>query len=230
MKRLTRTVFSTLLLPAAASAASRNYELPRFEAVSVAAGISADIHMGASQSVVAESKSGDFDDLRVTVEGKVLRIDRPQRGWFSFGGQRTAYQIHVVTPTLHSLRASSGADARLEGEVAGDFSAEASSGADIRVAHLKGDNVKLEASSSGDITIAGSCASLAVAASSGADIEAAGLQCAKVTVDASSGSDISVAATSSVAGSASSGADVRVTGAPAVVQVSRSAGADVRVK
>jgi hypothetical protein len=228
MKGLTSIALCALVLPAVAAAATRTYDVAGFEEVRVSAGISADIRIGSSQSVVAEIKSGDFADLQIEVDGKVLKIGRPQRGWLS-AGRRPDYHVHIVTPALRSLHASSGADAKILGSLAGDFAADASSGADIDVADLKGEQVRLEASSSGHITIAGSCTAVAAEASSGSDIDAGGLKCMQATVQASSGSDISVSASNSVTGGASSGADIRIAGGASVVQVSRSSGADVVV-
>jgi Putative auto-transporter adhesin, head GIN domain len=212
MKRRIAITACALALPGAALAATRTYETGAFEGVSVASGVDADVTLGPNRSVIAETKAENFDDLRISVEGNVLRIDRPAGGWFSslFSGGRPDYKVHVVTPTLHSLVASSGAEVTAKGDLKGDFSVKASSGSDV--------------------DLAGSCISLVAEASSGSDLDAEDLKCENVTVRASSGSDVSVTATKRVTGSASSGSDVSIRGRPPVVEVEKSSGSDVKVR
>lgn len=212
MKRILAITACAFALPGATLAATRTYETVAFEGVSVAAGIEADVTLGPTRSVVAETSSDNFDDLQISVEGNVLRIGRSASNWFFgwFSGRRPSYQVHVVTPTLHSLAASSGSEATFKGNLEGDFSVKASSGSQL--------------------DLAGSCISLEAEASSGSDVDAEDLDCQNVTVRASSGSDISVAATKRVTGNASSGSDVRIRGQPPVVQVETSSGASVKVR
>jgi Putative auto-transporter adhesin, head GIN domain len=232
MKRIIAITACAFALQGAALAASHTYDTGAFAGVSVAGGVEADITLGTTRSVVAETRAENFDDLRISVEGNVLRIDRPSRSWFSswFSGSRPSYQVHIVTPALHSLDVSSGSEVTVEGSLEGDFSVTSSSGSNVEVALVKGGNVKADTSSGSQISLAGSCISLKAQASSGSDLDADDLSCENVTVQASSGSDVSVTATKSVKGDASSGSDIRVRGKPAVVQVEKSSGADVKVK
>jgi len=231
MKRIVAITACAVALPGITLAATRTYDIGAFEAVSVAAGVDADITLGPTRSVVAETRSGSFEDLRISVEGGMLRIDRAPHSWFSnwFSSTRISYKVHIVTPALHSLTASSGADVTVKGSLEGDFTVTASSGSDVHVSQVRGGNVKATSSSGSDLDIAGSCLSLEAAASSGSDLDADDLKCESVTVQASSGSDVSVAATKRVAGRASSGSDVVVRGRPAQVQVEKSSGADLSV-
>lgn len=229
MKRSLEIAACLLLLPGATFAATKTYDVGAFEGISVAAGVTADITVGGARSVVAETASDDFDDLRISVQGNVLRIERTSRGWLSFG-RRPQYRVQVATPVLRSLTTSSGAEATVKGTVEGDFSVEASSGSEIDVPMIKGGNVKAQTSSGSDINLAGTCRSLNAEASSGSDLDAEELKCEEVTVQSSSGSDISVFASKRVAGKASSGSDIEVSGAPAVVEVDKSSGADVEVR
>jgi hypothetical protein len=227
MNRLPAITTFALLLPAAAVAATRSYEIAAFESVSVAAGVDAQISLGTSRSVVAETRSEDFDDLRIEVQGNVLRIDRPKGRWFFF--RRPDYEVRIVTPVLRSLSASSGADVDVKGTPGGDFTVEASSGSDVNVSLIKAGKVKAHASSGSDLELSGTCTSLEAETSSGSDLEAGDLRCETVSVQTSSGSDVSVFASRSVTGKASSGSDVHISGAPPAVQVDKSSGADVTV-
>ncbi len=222
------TLVATCLLPLAASAATRNYETPGFEAVSVTSGVDVDITLGAARSVVGETSLGNLDDLQIRVDGNLLKIDR-HRKWWQFFGQ-TNFKVHVVTPVLRSITASAGSDVETRGVTAGDFTLSASSGSDVNVTGISGGSVKVTASSGSDIDLAGTCSSLDVEASSGSDVKASELHCMTVVVRASSGSDLSVSASRGVAGKMSSGSDLTVHGAPPSVKVERSSGADVTLR
>jgi Putative auto-transporter adhesin, head GIN domain len=230
MKRLLAIAACACAAPSAALAATHTYETGAFEAVSVASGVEADITLGPNRSVRADTKADNFDALRITVNGNVLRIERARGGIFGWFGSRPNFQVHIVTPALHSLTASSGSDVTTRGSVEGNFSVTASSGSDVDVSLVRGGNVKADASSGSEISIAGSCISLEVGASSGSDVDADELSCESVSVQASSGSDVSIKATKSVKGKASSGSDVRIKGKPPAVQVEKSSGAKVVVR
>jgi hypothetical protein len=232
MKRILAITGLAIVVPCITMAASRTYDIGAFEEVSVSAGIEVDITAGPNRSVVAENRSDKFDDLRISVEGKVLNIGRPAGSWFSswFSGGRPDYQVHVVAPALRSLSASSGSEVGVKGPLEGDFSVTASSGSEVHVTGIRGGNVKASVSSGSEVEIEGTCVSLQAEASSGSDLEADDLKCEAVTVNTSSGSDVSVSASKRVSGNASSGSDVTVKGRPPEVHVEKSSGADVTLR
>ena len=179
--------------------------------------------------VTAETKSDNFDDLQISVKDNVLLIERPASSWLSLG-HPPSYQVHVVTPVLHSLAVSSGAEATVKGSQEGKFSLAVSSGSHVHTSGIKGGDVKVHASSGSKVSIAGTCISLEAQASSGSDLDAGDLKCENVSLQASSGSEVSVAASKSVTGHASSGSDIRVKGKPSTVQVDQSSGAHLEVR
>lgn len=217
-----------LLLPVAAGAATRGYEVGSFDKVSVAAGMRVDITQGSARSVVAETRGDDFDELRIVVKDGELHIERAADSWFRFWRQ-TSYTVRVVMPVLRSVEASSGSSVDVKGAFAGDFTVSTSSGSRIEIAQLKGGKVRARASSGSTLEVAGSCQSLDADTSSGSNINADELTCESVTVEASSGSGAKVAATKGLTASASSGANVRVSGGPTVVKISNSSGGRVHV-
>jgi len=230
MKRMITIIVCALALPGAAFAAIRGYDTDDFERVSVAAGITADISVGSARSVRAETKADNFDDLQISVKDKVLHIGRPTSSWFTnVFTHRTEYQVHVSTPALRSLTASSGAEVTVKG-VVGDFTVNASSGSDVDISLVKGGIVNASASSGSEIEMSGSCVALKVESSSGSDLDADDLKCENISLQASSGSDLSVSASKSVTGQASSGSDIRVRGKPSSVEVDTSSGAHLVVK
>lgn len=214
-----------LLLPLAAQAATRTYNTAEFDSVAVAAGVDAQITLGTTRSVVADSSNDDFDSLRVVVEGRQLKIDRPSAHWLSF--RRPHYTVRVVTPELHSVSATSGSDVEVHGASSGDFSLKASSGSDMKVALTRNATVKVDISSGSDVDVSGECTAVQVEASSGSHAKARHLKCETAAVQASSGADVDVFATRIVTGHASSGANVNIAGAPTSITVEKSSGADI---
>lgn len=219
---------SALLLPMAAGAATRDYEVAAFDKVRVAEGLRVNITQGATRSVVADTTAADFEDLRIVVKDGELRIDRPPGGWLRFW-RRTNYSVRVVMPVLQSVEASSGSNVAVKGAFAGDFAVNTSSGSHVEIAQLKGGKVRVRSSSGSTLKVAGSCQSLDADTSSGSTLNADGLTCESVTAEASSGSGAKVAATKGLTARASSGANVRVRGAPTVVKVKNSSGGRVHV-
>jgi hypothetical protein len=215
------------LVPCAASTAERSYQVETFDKVSVAAGIQVHIMPGSTRSAVARTSAENFEDLKIIVKDGELRISRPARNWFFFG-RRPNYSVQVVMPVLRSLNASSGSQVMVKGQFAGDFALESSSGSQVDVAQLTGGKVRTRSSSGSQITLAGSCQSLDAETSSGADLDAGRLMCETVAVRASSGSGADVAATRALTAKASSGAGVKVSGAPEVVEVKTSSGGRVK--
>lgn len=230
MKRIFTIIACAFALPGAVFAAIQSYDTADFERVSVAAGIKADISVGSARSIRAETKADNFEDLEISVKNNVLHIGRPTSSWFTnVFTHRPDYQVHVSTPALHSLTASSGAEVTVKG-VVGDFAVNASSGSDVDISLDKGGNVIASTSSGSEIDLSGSCVSLKADSSSGSDLDADDLKCETVSLQASSGSDLSVSASKSVTGQASSGSDIRVRGKPSSVEVDTSSGAHLVVK
>ena len=86
---------------------------------------------------------------------------------------------------------------------------------------------QIEAESGADIRGAGETGLIRVVASGGASIDLIDLVARDVVVDVSGGAVLLVAATDSVTGKASGGADVDVYGRPTTVDVDTSGGANV---
>lgn len=225
--RMLAIAASAVLLPMTATSATRSYQVGAFDKVSVAAGVRVEIAQGATRNVVADTSADDFDDLRIVVKSGELRIDRPA-SWFRFG-RRTDYTVRVTMPLLRGMEASSGSNVNVKGGFAGDFEVSTSSGSHVEIAQLKGGNVQARSSSGSALEVTGSCQSLDVEISSGSNINAGKLMCESATVDASSGSAAKVAAARNLTASASSGASVRVNGAPMAVKVRKSSGGRVIV-
>ena len=204
---------SSFVLVGAAQAETRTYDVAGFTAIDVSAGLDVVFEAGPPQSVTVENKSGDFDDIRVTVKNDTLVLTRAKQmnwGW----GKREQYTVTVFAPVLSGVEASSGADIDGSG-LSGDIvRIDVSSGADVSVSAIDADEVILDTSSGSDLTASGTCNSVLAESSSGSDIMAKDLVCVSGEADASSGSDIAIHASDRIYADVSSGADVIVYGEP----------------
>lgn len=217
------------LLPLSANAETRGYEVGSFDKVSAAEGIRVDITQGAARSVTADTRAEDFDDLRIVVKAGELRIDRPPGNWFR-PRRRADYTVRVVMPALRELDASSGSSVLVKGSFSGDFDVSSSSGSRVEIAQLKGGLVRARSSSGSALQVAGSCQAVDAEVSSGSNLDAGRLLCESATVEASTGSAAKVAAAQGLTASASTGASVKVNGAPKSVRIKNSTGGRVEVR
>lgn len=209
---LARTGFACaalFILPGAALAETRSYDLADFDAVSVATGVTATIAVGGPFAVAAEGDADDLERLEITVRGEELRIERDTRG-LGWGRRSGRIEVRVTMPDLAALSASSGSRAEAANIDAGDFEIDASSGASV------------EAS--------GRCESLTADVSSGARINAEALLCHRARADASSGGSVRLHADESIAADASSGGSVVVAGSPVDRRTDTSSGGSVRIQ
>ena len=219
-----------------ASAETRTFDLPAFDAVTVTSGVDAEIIVGGDQSVRAEAESGDIlDKLELSVRNGRLTIEIDRNfldfifdgglsEWFSGGPKVT---VHLTTPVLTELEARSGSDVRARGMTGDNLSIDASSGATIDARELTADFVAVDGSSGAWAGVSGTCSRLQGDVSSGAQLSLSELICRDVRVEASSGARASVYATESIEAEASSGGKVGVSGGPREIEVDTSSGGDV---
>ena len=199
---------AALTLGAAHAEDTRTYDVDAFTAVDIAAGLTAEVVIGDTQSVRAETDRGDFDDLSISVKSGVLHIKRDWKG--GWGRKKPRYTVYVTATDLEGVDASSGSSISASGVTDGDFDIDASSGAYVEVS--------------------GDCDTLSAEASSGASVKAKGLECRNANADASSGASLAIYASDSVDAEASSGASVSVYGEPKNVSSDKSSGGSVRIK
>ncbi len=201
-------VASAFWAAAAFADETRTFDLPDFDGIDVATGLSVEYEYGAVQSVEAKLERGDWDDVTIKVEDGELIVKRARS--FNWGARGPKLTVYVTGPELSSIDASSGASFAGKGLRAGDLDIGVSSGASV--------------------VVSGDCNRIAVDASSGSSVSARDLKCASAMVDASSGSSISVYASESASADGSSGASVSVHGSPSDVDKDTSSGASVSVK
>ena len=190
----------------AALAETRTYDFEGFDAVSVAAGVNADITVGDDFSVVAEGSEKALERLEIRFRDRQLKIGRRTKGmnWKRDSDQVT---VRISMPSLIALSGSSGAEVDAQGVDANGFSVDGSSGAEL--------------------SVSGVCEGLVADVSSGARIRAEDLQCKTANADASSGGSMKIFANDSLIGDASSGGRISVSGSPQRVVQGTSSGGSI---
>jgi hypothetical protein len=195
-------------LAAPALAAEKTFDLKNFEAVSVSAGIKAEVSVGGDYSVRAVGEAEDIARLDIRVEDNALDIGRKrtEMPW----RKRGPLTVHVRLPKLKAFDVSSGAHAGATGVAGGPFAMDASSG--------------------GHLSVSGSCDALSVDVSSGGHIEGEGLKCRTGAADASSGGHASIHVADSLVADASSGGHIEVYGDPENVTTETSSGGNISIR
>ncbi|MEL6323331.1 MAG: head GIN domain-containing protein [Pseudomonadota bacterium] len=221
---------AALTLAVPANAETRTYDLPGFTEIDLSAGVRLEFEAGETQSIIAETENGDFEKLRVEVDGDTLVIGRRRSSGWNWGRRnRDNFTVTVTAPAIEALDASSGSSATANG-FAGDYiEISASSGASVYASGIAGNAVELDASSGASLSAEGECGALEADASSGASVSAGTLACTSVEADVSSGASINAYATESVDGEASSGGSITVKGGATNVQIDKSSGGSVTV-
>ncbi len=208
MMRGALVLTATTMLALPAFAAEKSYDLKGFEAVSVSAGIRAEVAVGGEgYSVKAVGDAEDIERLNIRIEGEALDIGR-KHGNFSWR-RRGPLTVYVTLPKLKALDVSSGANVEAKGVAGGPFAMDASSG--------------------GHLSVSGVCDALSVDVSSGGNIEADDLKCKSARADASSGGSADIFVSDSLIADASSGGNIDVLGSPENVDTDTSSGGNVDV-
>lgn len=192
----------------AAAEDERRYDFADFDRIDISAGIALVAEIGPSQSVVVKTDNGDFEDLEIDVSGGELSVSREwnRLRWHS---KKSNYKVYVTAPSLRSLEASSGSNAKVSNISAERFVVDLSSGS----------YAKLD----------GRCVDCLADLSSGANLDARGLECEIVTIDVSSGGKGEISAVRSVVADASSGGFAAVYGSPEKVSIDKSSGGRVKI-
>lgn len=208
LRALAIAAAATAIGAGTAFADTQTYDLSGFNAISVSAGITAEIDVGGDYSIRAEGSSDALERLDIRLRGDELKIGRKHRFGFNWG-RNERVTVYVTLPALNGLGVSSGADAEATGVNANRFNLDASSGASVDVS--------------------GACKDINVDASSGASADASALECERGTADASSGASVRLFTSQSINADASSGGSIRVYGNPANTNIDRSSGGSVRI-
>jgi len=207
------------------STESRTFNHSGFDAIEASGGVNLVLKQGPF-AIRAEGPRSKLDKIVVEQQGTTLSVRREamQMNWF---GVTTRDVVTITAPTYTRITATGGADIEASGLKAPALALRVTGGADFDADSFNVDQLSVEGSGGGDIRITGACKSAKIDASGGADVEGKDFTCDSAIVTASAGSDVEIAASLSASGNASSGADIRIYGAPATFTKEESSGGDV---
>ena len=199
--------------------------LSGFESISVSTGLDLYITQDSVEKVIVEADENLQEIIIAEVRNGELKLHADKQIYHA-----TAKKVHVTIKNIHSLSASTGADAQSTSKlVAEELSVSSSSGADVKL-ELNCKTVAGDASSGSDMKLRGTSQAIKANCSSGADLNASDLICESGEADVSSGADISIHITGKVKADASSGGNITVYGNPKERNASTSSGGDVNYK
>ncbi|QDE69199.1 head GIN domain-containing protein [Myxococcus xanthus] len=206
-------------------------EIPSFDEVVVNDGISATVVVDPAQpaSVIVEGDSNLVSLMRTEVlSGAMLRVHflaDDVGHWESANPLR----VRITVPTLTSFQRSGGGTADLSGSIdVPSFLLTASGGGTIRARGFVTERLTLETSGGAETTLEGQATLLDSEMSGGGRLFATGLQTRDARLESSGGGTTEVRVSGSLRVEASGGADIRITGAPTVVEKDLSGGSALR--
>lgn len=179
---------------------SKSYALDGFTGVKASAGISVTFEQAQDYSVVASFKDANEDDVKIRMEGDVLKIS--YRNGTGENKRRRKVEVAVTGPNLELARATSGAS--------------------LRVGLVTVSDIKLKSDSGGSLRISGTCNAALGKVSSGGSVNAKDLQCKSVEAKASSGGSFRGHASDYGKGHASSGGAIAIYGEPTTQKKNKS--------
>ena len=217
-------LLSVALAPPVGAQQRQSRPLTGFDAIEVGGGVDLVVRKGDTFVVEVAAKEDELAKIVTEVVGKTLQIKR-KSSFFDWGNGGTVY---VTLPTLVSLDASGGSDAKAEGTFSSDnLRIGASGGSDLTIDVAAG-TLSVEASGGSDIRLSGTARSAHVESSGGSDLNASALAADEVNVESSGGSDLVVGVVrQKIGGEASGGSDVTYSGTPGSVSVDTSGGAEL---
>jgi len=218
-----------LLVPTLAFADSKVIDATGFTGIEIASGIRAEVGIGSTFSVVADSpRFQDLTELRTNVTGGVFHASYDWTFLDLLRPTGRDITLRITLPALQQIGVSSGALVTATAPAGDKLEIDVSSGSRATITAAASKTYRIDASSGASVTIDGSCTSLAANSSSGANLDAKALDCADVTANVSSGAHASVAARTSITADASSGGGIDVVGKPQVTALAANSGGTIR--
>lgn len=210
MKRLIAPALISLALAAPAAAEMRS--VSGFHAVKAEDGVTVEVAVGPSATVVVTGSDANRIRTRVNDEGRLL-IEDSRRPLFG-RTERLDAHVRVTAPAFDAISASRGAEltANLTGGACDDLSLAATMGGTATISGVRCDDVDSAASMGGELRVAGACNDHDVSAGMGGYVRAEELVCETVDASSSMGGDIRAYANRTYEASASMGGAINVSG------------------
>ncbi|MBR3567983.1 MAG: DUF2807 domain-containing protein [Salinivirgaceae bacterium] len=197
--------------------------IDNYTGIDAGQGIKVNVVAGFSDSLTVSAPADIIDRIVTEVKNETLIIR-----WDKKANIKSPRRIEVTVPmcAVNQIKASSGATVITDTVKGNELKFSVSSGAQINTM-VEAQSVTAESSSGASLKIIGKAESANYDVSSGASITADKLQAANVTAEASSGAGMTVNAGSQLEAKAHSGARIRYSGSPNMVNVESGSGGSI---
>ena len=193
-----------------------------FDAITVSQGIEVQLTMGDKTLLSLEADENLHEIIITEVKDEVLHI-------YSEKNIRSskARTVYVTTPTIHKIKATSGADVISENTIKSeDLKVSLTSGAHVNL-QLKVEEFACTTTSGAYAKLEGRATNFTVKATSGSDIKAQELETKICNAKATSGASISINVIDSLDVKATSGGHIKYTGNPKKIQKTHNSGGSI---
>ena len=196
-----------------------------FKSISVKNAIHLLITQGDEEKVVVETDENILPHLYTEVSEGELKI-----GIKGSVSHTKMLNVYVTVKQLNGLETSSAAKATSENKLkTGDLKISSSSGSAVKI-EIDCSSLNIDMSSGSAVVIKGTAKAITADCSSGSALATSDLKVEKGDLDGSSGAAMVVQITKEVKAQASSGAQITVSGNPAIRDTDSSSGGSVRIK
>jgi hypothetical protein len=181
-----------------------------FHAVSVSAGLKAQLHRGATTKVTVRADDNIVDQIETVV--KDGRLEVHPKGSNSFNN--TTMEVDITVVGLDALESSGGTEVKGDGLAGAKCTLRLSGGARVELSGMSCERLDVDASGGAELKLAGSAKQLTLGASGGVALETRSLDVKTAKVDASGGVTGRLAVADTLEGSLSGGVSLKVKGHP----------------
>lgn len=145
---------------------TKEFDLDKFESISVSSGFDVNILQGNEQSIKLEYGSDIEEYLKVRVVNNTLQIFIETKSIFKRFKNRSARKAFIVVKDLKSVSIAGGGDLNIDKFIFNDFSARMSGGGDMNI-DSKSDNLNCSLAGGGNVFLKGMSKNLKVMISGG---------------------------------------------------------------
>ena len=198
-----------------------------FHAIEISNGIDLYLSQGNEAVAVSATETKYRDRIKTEVSDGILKIWYENNSNINFDLGNRKLKAYVSYKSLDQLKASGGADVKVDGIIQADkFILHVSGGSDFE-GKINATDFTVEQGGGADVSVSGKTNTLKITAGGGSDFKGFELISETCTASASGGSDIYVTVNKELSASASGGSDVHYKG-NAVVKENKSGGSDIK--
>ncbi|GGE15987.1 DUF2807 domain-containing protein [Polymorphobacter glacialis] len=211
---IVRLLLASALIPAAASAADRNYTVGTFDRIAVAGASDVQVITGKAISVRGSGEVAALDRLEVRVEdGELVIGNKKNSGWnWNSLGQNGKTRFVVTVPMLRAAKVAGSGDVTVDRIDTPEFGASVAGSGNLRLPSVKSATTRFSVAGSGKVAAAGTSSETRASVAGSGDLDLAALKTATLSVSVSGSGNVNAFATTTASGSVAGSGDIRIRG------------------